>query len=552
MEALNTDGKIADHSARARAHVIGLRRFEKDMFINLDSPDKVSEYHKKWKEEREQLLAHIADVEKAISLPQDKELIRRMEEAFRGYEASISEIMERIQAGKITSTTDANKAVKKDPIHALEKEAQDLATEGHKRLKGVKDVLASQTAAVKWILIIFGAVAAVLAVGFSLFLSRSISSGVLQVVSSLKDIAEGDGDLTIRLSEGRRDELGELARYFNKFVDQLRGIMSEVRGNSSSLAGSSTEMSAIAGQVASSAQGTSAKSATVATAAEEMSANTSSVAAGMEQATTNLSSVATATEQMSATIGEIAANSEKARAISAEAGAQAAGVAGLMQQLGTAAQEIGKVTETITSISSQTNLLALNATIEAARAGAAGKGFAVVANEIKELAQQTASATEEIKGRISGIQSSTGAAMADVDKIAAVIREVGEIVTTIASAIEEQATVTRDMARSIAEASSGVKDANQRVAQTATVSREIARDIAAVNTASGEMTTASQQVQASALDLSQLAEQLKSMVGRFKLDGEAADVYPNPQPFAHGQMPRAARRHDALLNRQAH
>jgi hemerythrin-like metal-binding protein len=193
-----------------------------------------------------------------------------------------------------------------------------------------------------------------------------------------------------------------------------------------------------------------------------------------------------------------------------------------MKQLGSAAQEIGKVTETITSISSQTNLLALNATIEAARAGAAGKGFAVVANEIKELAQQTATATEEIKGRISGIQSSTGAAIADVDKIAGVIREVGEIVATIATAIEEQASVTRDMARNIAEATGGVKDANQRVSQTAAVSQEIARDIASVNTASGEMTTASQQVQASAMDLSQLAEQLKAMVGRFKLDSEAA------------------------------
>jgi methyl-accepting chemotaxis protein len=348
--------------------------------------------------------------------------------------------------------------------------------------------------------------------------ARNIVRRINQVVSSLKDIAEGEGNLTIRLPEGSRDELGSLAAYFNSFVGRLQAVMQNIRGTSAQLASASTQMSAVSGQMASGAEGASSKSATVATAAEEMSANTSSVAAGMEQATTNLTSVATATEEMSATIGEIAANSEKARAISADAGAQAEGVAGLMKQLGTAAQEIGKVTETITSISSQTNLLALNATIEAARAGAAGKGFAVVANEIKELAQQTASATEEIKGRISGIQSSTGAAIADVDKIAGVIREVGEIVATIATAIEEQAAVTRDMARNIAEASSGVKDANERVAQTATVSQEIARDIAAVNTASGEMTSASQQVQASSMDLSQLAEQLKAMVGRFKLD----------------------------------
>jgi len=345
--------------------------------------------------------------------------------------------------------------------------------------------------------------------------TRPISS----MVTQLGDIARGDVSKEIDskwLSRG--DEIGTLAMGMQTLTENLRGMLRDLTGGVQTLAGSSTEMSAIAGQMSSGAQETSSKSATVATAAEEMSANTTSVAAGMEQATTNLSSVATATEEMSATIGEIASNSEKARAISAEAGSQAAGVAGLMKQLGSAAQEIGKVTETITSISSQTNLLALNATIEAARAGAAGKGFAVVANEIKELAQQTATATEEIKGRISGIQSSTGAAITDVDKIAGVIREVGEIVATIATAIEEQASVTRDMARNIAEATGGVKDANQRVSQTAAVSQEIARDIMVVNTASGEMTAASQQVQASAMDLSQLAEQLKTMVGRFKLD----------------------------------
>ena len=399
------------------------------------------------------------------------------------------------------------------------------------KLVGINDKVAEQTlhaseanaAFMKLFSLSALIVGVLLALSMGFFITRSISRGISKAVYTLKDIAEGEGDLTIRLSEGSKDELGDLARYFNSFSGQLQSMLKDIRENAATLAGSSTEMSAIAGQMSSGAQETSSKSATVATAAEELSANTTSVAAGMEQATTNLSSVATATEEMSATIGEIASNSEKARAISAEAGSQAQSVAGLMKQLGSAAQEIGKVTETITSISSQTNLLALNATIEAARAGAAGKGFAVVANEIKELAQQTATATEEIKGRIAGIQSSTGAAMADVDKIAGVIREVGEIVATIATAIEEQAAVTRDMARNIAEATGGVKDANQRVSQTAAVSQEIARDITAVNTASGEMTTASQQVQASAMDLSQLAEQLKAMVGRFKLDGEAAN-----------------------------
>ena len=369
-----------------------------------------------------------------------------------------------------------------------------------------------------------GGLVLALALGLSLPAISSITRPLGGIASRLEEIAQGDVSKEVVAKwRDRHDEIGVLGKATQSVSTNLRGMLRDLADGVQALASSSTEMSAIAGQMSSGAQETSSKSATVATAAEEMSANTASVAAGMEQATTNLSSVATATEEMSATIGEIASNSEKARAISAEAGSQAAGVAGLMKQLGSAAQEIGKVTETITSISSQTNLLALNATIEAARAGAAGKGFAVVANEIKELAQQTATATEEIKGRIAGIQNSTGAAIADVDKIAGVIREVGEIVATIATAIEEQASVTRDMARNIAEATGGVKDANQRVSQTAAVSQEIARDITVVNTASGEMTTASQQVQASAMDLSQLAEHLKAMVGRFKLDGEAAN-----------------------------
>lgn len=187
--------------------------------------------------------------------------------------------------------------------------------------------------------------------------------------------------------------------------------------------------------------------------------------ANMEQAATNLSSVASATEQMSATIGEVASNSEKARHVSAKAGEQATSVSELMKQLGLAAQEIGKVTETITEISSQTNLLALNATIEAARAGAAGKGFAVVANEIKELAQQTAEATEDIKAKISGVQTSAGSAISDIEGITIVISQVGEMVSGIAAAIEEQAVVTKDIAGNIAHASTGVQDVKGRMTE---------------------------------------------------------------------------------------
>jgi methyl-accepting chemotaxis protein len=175
------------------------------------------------------------------------------------------------------------------------------------------------------------------------------------------------------------------------------------------------------------------------------------------------------------------------------------------------------VTETITNISAQTNLLALNATIEAARAGAAGKGFAVVANEIKELARQTAEATEDIKSRILGIQSSTGSAISDIGNITTVIRDVGGIVASIAAAIEEQATVTKDVAGNIAQASIGVRDADTQITQTAEVSRNIARDISEVNAAITGIREGGEQVQASADDLSTLAEKLGAQVAQFRI-----------------------------------
>jgi methyl-accepting chemotaxis protein len=188
-----------------------------------------------------------------------------------------------------------------------------------------------------------------------------------------------------------------------------------------------------------------------------------------------------------------------------------------MQKLGLAAQEIGQVTETITNISAQTNLLALNATIEAARAGAAGKGFAVVANEIKELARQTAEATEDIKTRVAGVQSSAGMAITDIDQITSVIKDVGSIVSSIAAAIEEQAAVTKDVAGNIAQASAGVRDANSHIAQTAEVSKSIARDIAGVNADVADIRRGGEQVQVSAVELSRLAEQLKTQVSQFRM-----------------------------------
>lgn len=347
--------------------------------------------------------------------------------------------------------------------------------------------------------------------------AANILRRVRQVVTMLKDIAEGEGDLTARLPESS-DELGELAHNFNIFVTQLQAMIAEVRDKAVALSTAAEQMSTVAGQVATGARDTTDRSSMVSAAAEEMSVNTNSVAASMEETSVNLSSVASAAEEMSATISDIAHNSGQARTTSVNAVTQAQGMTTLMNQLVAAAHDIGKVTETISAISSQTNLLALNATIEAARAGEAGRGFAVVANEIKELARQTTDATEHIRQRVGAIQNSTGSAMSVVEDIGEVISGVETLIAGIAQAISEQAMATREIVQHIAEATTGVQEVNELIAQNATVSQSIAQDIAEVHSTAENMAGASHHVSTGSTDLSTLSAQLGTLVNRFRLD----------------------------------
>lgn len=347
--------------------------------------------------------------------------------------------------------------------------------------------------------------------------TRSVTRPINRTVAMLKDISEGEGDLTRRLEIIKADEIGDLAGYFNSFLDKLQAMIKKIAANSSEVDQSSTTLSDIAASMTEGTGETSNRAGNVATAVEEMSANLNNVAAAMEESSTNTSMVATASEQMTATINEIAQNAEKARTISEEAMQKASDASGKMDELGGAAQAIGKVVETITEISEQVNLLALNATIEAARAGEAGKGFAVVANEIKELAKQTSEATIEIKDKIGNIQESTAGTVKGINEIATVSNSVNEIISTIASAVEEQSTATQEIANNISQASQGILEVNENVNQSSTVAAEITRDIAVVNQSSEEIANSSEQLKVNAEDLSRMSTDLKVIVGSFKI-----------------------------------
>lgn len=349
------------------------------------------------------------------------------------------------------------------------------------------------------------------------FSARAIVGPINHAVESLKDIAQGEGDLTKRLPVKSKDEIGEMVKWFNTFIEKLQGIIKDIANDTRMVDDSARMLTSISQGLSQNAGETSRRSANVATSAEEMSANLNNVAAGMEQSTTNTSMVASAAEEMSATISQIAKNSELAHGISEEAVIQARATSSKIGDLHKAAQAINKVTETITEISEQTNLLALNATIEAARAGEAGKGFAVVANEIKELAKQTAGATQDIKRQISEVQGTTEETTKEIDQISAVINRVNEIVASISAAVAEQSAATDEIASNISQASQGLMEVNENVSQISAVAGTITQDVTTVSAASVEISESSNEVNSSADALHQLARHLTGIVNSFKV-----------------------------------
>ncbi len=220
--------------------------------------------------------------------------------------------------------------------------------------------------------VLLGLLAVLLAGVVSWFIGTGIGRPVRRLRDSLAEIADGDGDLTKRVDDSRRDELGELGAAFNRFAESIAGTVREVGAEADVLNSAAGRLDRTSRALGSDVAETAQRSGVVAEQADAASGEVTGIAA--------------AAEEMGASISEIARGTHEAARIAAEAVDVARSTEQAVSTLSSSSAEISEIVAAITSIAQQTNLLALNATIEAARAGDAGKGFAVVAGRSRSSA----------------------------------------------------------------------------------------------------------------------------------------------------------------------
>jgi len=330
-----------------------------------------------------------------------------------------------------------------------------------------------------------------------------ITGNLNQVIASLKEMATGGGDLTRRLESRSNDELGELAQWFNRFIEQLQSVIAELKNTSVQLSSSATEVSAITEESNQQVARQESETELVATAINEMAATVQEVA-------NHANNAATATQEAD----QEARQGQKIVTSTVDAiDALSGGInnaAEVIQKLESDSQEIGTVLDVIRGIAEQTNLLALNAAIEAARAGDQGRGFAVVADEVRTLASRTQESTQEIDQMIERLQGGSR----DAVKVMNASREQAQdLVGQAAQAGESLQTITQ--------AVNNITDMNLQIAsateEQSNVALGIDTSIITIRDISVETARSVEQASSSSEKAVALADKVQKLVNRFKV-----------------------------------
>ena len=356
---------------------------------------------------------------------------------------------------------------------------------------------------VKWMLVGLNSMFAIFMLVFSFFVSRGITRTLNHVDQSLEEMSSGGGDLTKRLSVERDDETGSLARSFNKFLDNMKEIVSSINKSAFDVAGSAENLNTTSAAIARGTEKVALQSTSVAVACEEMAATSSEISNNCIR-TVEISNQASQTAIKGSEVVDHAVQSIQRIAVKVQQ------IAKMVASMGTRSEQIGNIVGTIEDIADQTNLLALNAAIEAARAGEQGRGFAVVANEVRALAERTTKATKEIGEMIKAIQKETQSVADAMEEGVVEVERGTEDASRSGQALEEIINQVGDLTRHINQIATA---AEQQTATTHEISKSMYHITGVVSDASRN----SQDTSAAANQLASMAEDLKMVVAQFRM-----------------------------------